>query len=139
MYNYDDFPIQNLPPSLLKPLLECHQNIQAPVALNVASMFASASIATQGLWDVELPNGLVCPISLMFFSIADSGERKTATDKVFSNAIREFEAAQAEQFKQQDAAHQAAMMAWDQKKQVLEQALRKAALQEVQEVLNDSL
>lgn len=126
IYNFDDFPCDDLPPVLTGALQECRKNIQAPVALNVAAMLSTASIATQGLRDVELPNGLVCPISLMFFSVAESGERKTATDNKFANAIREFEAEQATAFRQGEPAFKAAMMAWSLKKQMLESALAKA-------------
>jgi hypothetical protein len=57
-----------------------YEVVQAPDAIVGASVLAAASLATQSRADVVL-DGRHVPLSLWHFSIAESGERKTAVDE----------------------------------------------------------
>lgn len=61
--------------------------VMLPVAIAAQSALSVASLAVQGHADVELPYGEVCPTSLFLLSIARSGDRKSASDKLLSAAI----------------------------------------------------
>ncbi|WP_256857177.1 DUF3987 domain-containing protein [Burkholderia cenocepacia] len=63
------------------------EKIKAPDALIATSFLATMSIACQGLVDVKLPFGAVVPVSLNILIKAESGERKTATDKIVGEPI----------------------------------------------------
>lgn len=61
---------------------------QAPAALGLQSVLATASLSTQALADVETLSGNA-PLSLYCLSIAASGERKSTADKLALQAVRD--------------------------------------------------
>ena len=71
---------------------EVQRNLQAPDALIGSSFLTAMSIVCQGNIDVQLPTGQVRPVSLDIMTIADSGERKTATDTLVCAPIYKFDA-----------------------------------------------
>jgi hypothetical protein len=77
----DEYPIEALGSVLSVPALKVHETVQSPKAVCGQSFLAAASLAVQGYADVEI-DGRVFPVSNFFITIADSGERKTATDTV---------------------------------------------------------
>lgn len=85
------FPIDALPPKIRNAVEEGIRVIQAPPALIASSALAAASHAVQSKFDVERLNGLKGPCSAYFIVIAESGERKSATDDLYFSAAREFE------------------------------------------------
>jgi hypothetical protein len=86
------FPIEALG-DILAPAAEAIQEIvQSPWAMCGQSVLAAATLAVQGLADVELPTGQVRPISSFFLTVAGSGERKSATDGLALDPIRSREA-----------------------------------------------
>ena len=56
--------------------------VQVPDAMAAQSVLATASLASQGLVDIELPTGQRRPVSCFFITIAASGERKSASDSI---------------------------------------------------------
>ena len=76
------YPIHAMYKAIRDAILEVRRNLQAPDALIASSFLTAMSIACQGDADVELPTGQVRPLSLDVLVIADSGERKTATDSI---------------------------------------------------------
>lgn len=126
-----NFPVDALPERLRQALIEAAANVQAPIPMLASAMLAAASSATQGLANVKRPNGLVSPISLLFITIAESGERKTACDEVFTRAIREFETRELEAEDGSEASFQAELFVWKQKGSILKASITKA--------LNDSI
>ena len=76
---------------LQQVLTSVHYQIQCPRPLIVNSMLTALSTAMQDFLVVEQPIGIQTPTSLFLLAIAESGERKTTTDKIFSQPIREFE------------------------------------------------
>lgn len=122
----DNFPVHALPEQLRGALDEAAANVQAPVPMLVSSMLAAASAATQGLANVKRPNGMRSPISLMFITIAESGERKSVCDEVFTRGIRAFEARELADEKARSSAHEAQVFIWKRKEAHLKNAISKA-------------
>ena len=85
------YPIDDLPQQLREPICEVERFVQAPLPLVAASALSTISMVGQGILDVQLPTGTVVPTSLNFLSIAESGERKSTLDNLFTDAIRKFE------------------------------------------------
>ena len=96
----DPFPIDSLGDVLSAAARAIHDRVQAPIAICGQSVLAAAALAGQGHADVALPigPGQARPLSLYLFSIAASGERKTACDAEAMWPIRRREAALREQY-----------------------------------------
>ncbi len=86
------FPMEALGPVLSKAARKIQEAIQAPDALCGQSILAAAGLTIQSLVNVEL-DGRVYPASEFFLTLALSGERKSAVDRV---ALRKHEAFQKE-------------------------------------------
>jgi hypothetical protein len=96
----DPFPVDALGDVLGPAARAIHDRIQAPPAICGQSVLAGAALAGQGHANVVLPigPGQARPLSLFLFSIAASGERKTACDDGAMWPIRQREAALREQY-----------------------------------------
>lgn len=71
---------------------EVHSQVQSPIDMCFASALFAASAVSHSIINVEHPTGEISPVSLFITTIAESGERKSATDKKFTQYIRNFEA-----------------------------------------------
>lgn len=76
-----DFPIDALGPMLGSAARAMANAVQCPPALAGNSVLASAALAVQGHADVTV-DGRDSPLALYVLSIAKSGERKTAVEKL---------------------------------------------------------
>lgn len=85
------FPVHALPELVRNAVNEVNRNIQAPMALIASSALSAISLSCQHAVDVLRPNGLVTPVSLALMVIAESGERKTTVDRIFTKAIQEYQ------------------------------------------------
>jgi hypothetical protein len=104
------FPLAAL--GALEPAASAVQQLtQAPAAICAQSVLAAATLAVQAHYDVELPTGRK-PLTALFLSIAESGERKTSTDALATEAIKRHEARLAELDEAARAAHWADREAW---------------------------
>jgi hypothetical protein len=84
------FPVDALGP--LRNVVEGVADVtQAPRPLCAQSALAVASLATQGLADVEAPGGGRAPLSLFLLTIAASGERKSGADRRAMEGVERFE------------------------------------------------
>lgn len=83
------YPLGAFHLSVLEAVKEVHRYVQAPDALIGMSFLAVMSAACQGLIDVKLPTGQICPVSLNLFVIAESGERKTSVDNRVAKPLHE--------------------------------------------------
>lgn len=106
------FPIQALPMKIRLAIIEVWQETQAPLPLVATSAFSALSVACQHLFDASRPNGMTSPCSLFFITIADSGERKTSSDKFFTRPIREFEKKHLEETRKQQAEYATSLDIW---------------------------
>lgn len=89
--NAAEFPVHALPEKIKNAVISAKANIQSPTAMIVASALAAVSLACQKRVRVQRTPQLSGPCSLFFLTIAETGERKSATDKVFIQPIREIE------------------------------------------------
>ncbi len=93
----ESYPTDALGP-LQKVVEAVHDKTQAPVAIAAQSALAVASLAVQGFADVETLGG-TSPCSLYCLTVAQSGERKSGTDKLLMLAVRDYEADAAAEYK----------------------------------------
>ena len=85
------FPMDALPPVLADYGRVIQSCTQAPDALVGNSLLAAASLAVQPHANVVLPYGASVPTSVFIVSVAESGERKSAVDRLALHAHATFE------------------------------------------------
>lgn len=111
----EPYPIAELGP-ILRPACEAIQRvIQAPDAVCAASVLAAASLAVQGLADVEI-DGRVVLLTLWFLTVAESGERKSACDGEAMRPARAHEKELAKAYGEALVAHDADVEEWNAKR-----------------------
>ena len=91
------FPMDALPPVLADYGRVIQRCTQAPDALVGNSLLAAASLAVQPYANVVLPHGASVPTSLFLVSVAESGERKSAVDRLALHAHTAFEKIKADE------------------------------------------
>ncbi|WP_404356958.1 YfjI family protein [Methylotuvimicrobium sp. KM1] len=124
-FNPNNFPVQSLPPLIKNVVLEADTNTGFPIPLIVNSSLAALSASCQNQVDVELPYGSRSPVSLNFILVADSGEGKSPTDRMFNKPFRDFEAEQNKNSDQILAHYQADLTSWEIEKNALEFEIKK--------------
>ena len=85
------FPMDSLPAILGDYGRVIQRCTQAPDAIVGNSLLAAASLAVQPYANVVLPYGATVPTSLYINSVAESGERKSAVDRLALHAHATFE------------------------------------------------
>lgn len=130
----EPYPVGDLGPILSAACASLQRVIQAPDAICGASLLAAASLATQGLADVE-NGGRVHPLSLWFLSVAESGERKSAIDHEALSPAREVERELARAYDQACAINKVEVEEWTMRKD----AAKKAAAGANRDELADAL
>ena len=73
-------------------------HVKAPDALIGLAFITTLSVSCQGLIDVRLPTGQLRPVSLNTKCVADSGERKSATDGLVSAPMYLFDEMRTEKY-----------------------------------------
>jgi Protein of unknown function (DUF3987) len=110
----DPFPVDALGDILGRAARAIHDRIQAPMAIAGNSVLATGALAVQGHADVQLPIvGQVRPLSCFFVTVAESGERKTASDQEASWPIREREATLREKRASEQLVYENKLAAWE--------------------------
>lgn len=105
------YPIEALGP--LRPAAEgVHLITQAPMALCAQSVLAAAALGVQAHHDVILPGGGRKPLTQIFISIAESGERKSSVDRIALRAVYQVEAKWREQNEELVASYLADLAGW---------------------------
>lgn len=106
------FPIDAMGP-LKDVSLAIHQLTQAPLSMCAQSVLAAVTIASQGQRDVELPGGGRKPLTAIFISIAESGERKSTVDRLAVAGIRRVEDQWRASWESHKPQYMNAKVAWD--------------------------
>jgi hypothetical protein len=109
-----EYPINALEPGLAAAARALEARTQAPLALCAQAVLSAASLASQGHRDVEMPGGLLRPLSEYFLVIALSGERKTTADGFALKSVREVERELQTQYALDLAAFKNKHAAWEQ-------------------------
>lgn len=82
------YPIDALPDGIRAAVKEAYAYVQAPLPMVASSALSQLSFAAQHNYDVSRDQVLRSPVSLFFLVAAESGERKSACDSLFSEPIR---------------------------------------------------
>jgi hypothetical protein len=111
----DPFPVDALGDVLAPAARAIHDRVQAPIAMCAQSVLAATSLAVQGHADVVLPigSGHLRPVSSYFFTVAATGERKSASDGEALSPIRKHEAALRERYGLDRSDYDNDKAAWD--------------------------
>lgn len=120
------YPIDDVPVRLRKAILEVVDYMQCPTSLAACSAFSVLSLAGQGLVDVMRDKVLKGPVSLYILIIAESGERKSATDKQFSSPVKAWEEIQEDLVEEEIERTQGELAAWQAKQDGLRSAIKAA-------------
>jgi hypothetical protein len=92
------FPIDALPAVMREAVEEAVDVNQCPIPIAVAVALGAFSASAQTHFDVSRDESHTSPLSLSLITIAESGERKTSTDKLFSAPFHDWELAQRKQY-----------------------------------------
>lgn len=94
------FPFDALGPILGQAALAMYQVIKAPDAICAQSVLAAAALATQTFANVVM-DGREMPLSIFFITIAESGDRKSGTDKVALKSVADWQKLLADSYRSQ--------------------------------------
>jgi putative DNA primase/helicase len=123
----EKYPVDALPERIRAAVQEVAGFVKAPIAMVASSALTALSLAAQAQTDVKRADKLDGPVGLFLLTVADSGERKSTCDRLFSQAIKDFEQAQVEAFKPVLKDYKAEMDAWDAKRQGIKDKIRQLA------------
>ena len=113
----DPFPVDKLPPIMRAAAMRVHEVVQAPLDMICQSFLAAATLAVQPYADV-LIDGRRFPVCNNFVAVGESGERKSATDRIATGPIKERQRRESETFYQGKQAHEAETAAWDKARKI---------------------
>jgi putative DNA primase/helicase len=123
----EPYPVDALPPTVRAAVEEVAAFVKAPLPLVAASALSALSIAIQAHADAKRAERLQGPSGVYLLTIADSGERKSTCDGFFTQAIRDYEAEQAERAKPRFSAYHTALEAWDAERDGIKERIRQMA------------
>ena len=120
------YPLESFPTLLLNAVIDVQEITKAAIPLIAASALGAAATACQGLADVQRPSiPTPIPISLNLLTIAESGDRKSASDSFFFTPIFEFESAQRATYQESLKNYTAELAVWKAKEKGLKQGINK--------------
>lgn len=123
----EPYPIDALPETIRKAVMEVHDYIKAPIPLITSSALSALSLAIQAHVDVKRADKLESPCSLFMLTIGDSGERKSTCDSFFTKAILEYDLQQDEKMKPELDRYEAELSAWDAEREGIITAIKGAS------------
>lgn len=107
------YPLDALPELLKSAVIEVQSFTMAPIAMVACSALSTLSLAAQALYDIKRAEGLSGPIGLFMLTVANSGERKTTLDGMFSAPIHDYETRRAAEAKTTLSEFTADLSAWE--------------------------
>lgn len=133
----EPYPLAALGPTLASVAESLRRVIQAPDAVCGASVLAAASLAAQGLANVEREPGHDYPLSLWFLTVANSGERKSAVDAEALKAARAWEKELTAIHEAEQHAHAALLAEWEARRDAAKAQAKKAKGEGLASLLQD--
>ncbi|WP_136796930.1 DUF3987 domain-containing protein [Desulfosediminicola ganghwensis] len=121
------YPIEVLPDIVKDAVKEVQSFVQAPLPLVAASALSTTSLAVQAHVDVKRAEGLTGPTSLNMLTIAESGERKSACDKLFTEPFKLFHQEQQKFYSEKLAEYSADKITWGAKHRSLVEKIESLA------------
>lgn len=119
----EEYPIADLPPVIADAVREVQAYVQAPMAMVAACALSVVSAAVQTRFGVQRDAVLQGPATLYMMSVAASGERKTAIDKLFMAPLRRWEAEQGRDYAKAKALYDDEFASWEEDKAELDKDL----------------
>jgi putative DNA primase/helicase len=126
-YTPEPYPLDALPSTVRAAVEEVVGFVQAPLPMVSSAALAALSLAIQAQVDVKRAENLHGPTGLFLLTIADSGERKSTCDGIFTQAIRDYEAEQAEAARPVLTQYKADFEAWEAKRAGIKDQIRHLA------------
>ena len=123
----EPYPLDALPDTIRAAVEEVASFVKAPLPMVASSALAALSLATQAHIDVRRDEILSGPVGLFLLTIAESGERKSQADKMFTKPILDYQDAEAESAKPILKDHKAALYAWEAKRGGIKDKIRQLA------------
>lgn len=120
-----EYPLEHLPPIVRDAIVEANHTVQAPLALTAMSALSAVSVSVQSYIDVCRDSKLKSPTSLYSLCLAESGERKSSVDKLFTAGIREFENKASLRYKSESEAYKSELSSHEMKIDGLRALIRK--------------
>ncbi|MDN3508662.1 MAG: DUF3987 domain-containing protein [Candidatus Neptunochlamydia sp.] len=105
------FPFEALGPILGPPAKRIHEIVKAPDSICGNSLLAVAALITQRHADVHI-DGRVHPLSLFILTVAESGDRKSAVEKIVLKPIQSFEKAMFKDYSHQIKSYKDSLDIW---------------------------
>lgn len=125
-FSQKPYPFGSMHNCIRDAFYEVRGNLQAPDALIGGSFLTAMSITAQRDVDVLLPTGQRSPVSLDVLTIADSGERKTATDSIVLAPIYDHDIEESRKYQGGQATYKANVRIWKAVNSSIERMIVKA-------------
>ena len=106
------YPVEALGQVLSGAVWAIEQKVQCAPAMAANSVLGVSSLAAQAKADVQLPTGQTKPLSLFIATIAEFGDRKTATDTEAMKAVRAREFKLSKAYKERLSVYKRKRDAW---------------------------
>lgn len=114
------YPINSLPSIIREAVKEVQTCLEAPLALVSHSALSWSAFCVQGRIVVKRDEQALIPVYLNFFTVACSGERKTACDNLFGKPAKKYQEDLEGIHSNQIKTYQLNLKKWDIKREVLE-------------------
>ena len=121
------YPLDALPDIVREAVEEVQGFNRTPMAMTATSALGVLSACAQHIADVERDETLAGPVSLWTMVLAQSGERKSRMDGLFSAPIKAYQAKMAEALKPEIEARDREISAWKAKREGYLEAIKKQA------------
>jgi len=109
------FPFEGLCDVLKNAAMSLQRVIQAPDAISAQSVLGAASLACQPYANVFM-DGRECPLSLFMITVAESGDRKSGTDKIAIKPICDWQKMLFNTYREESKTFIKCKELWDSKK-----------------------
>jgi hypothetical protein len=119
------FPFNALPPSLQEAVQNVGGITQAPLELIMSSVFGAMSLVCQSLIDICPREGMNLSSSLYLLTLAESGERKSSTDRLVMQPFHEHELVAAEAYTAAQKTYETEWLVWNAKRSAILSAIKR--------------
>lgn len=109
------YPFDALGPILGPAAKALHRVIRAPDAICAQSVLAATSLAAQPFANIVI-DGRDIPLSCFFITVAESGDRKSATDKIALKPIYGWQKMHSDSYRSEVPQYNAQKQAWEMRK-----------------------
>ncbi|WP_084497847.1 YfjI family protein [Spongiibacter marinus] len=118
------YPVGALGPILGNAAKALAYHVQVPLGIACQSVLAASSLVAQQHVDVARGKISTGPVSLYCLSVAESGDRKSATDKLALKPIRGFEARRREELNSEWSRYRSNLLAWEMRLNSVKQSFK---------------